>query len=75
MSGVSVVSYSVNQSIATLIMHNPPVNALGKAVRVGLIEGVKRALADESISSIVITSDIGFFSGGADISEFSANQG
>jgi 3-hydroxyacyl-CoA dehydrogenase len=74
MSGVSVVSYSVNQSIATLIMHNLPVNALGKAVRVGLIEGVKRALADESISSIVITSDIGFFSGGADISEFSGGD-
>jgi 3-hydroxyacyl-CoA dehydrogenase len=74
MSENSAVSYSVNQSVATLVMHNPPVNALGKSVRVGLIDGVDKALADDSVNVIVITSDIGFFSGGADISEFSTGD-
>jgi 3-hydroxyacyl-CoA dehydrogenase len=55
-------------------MHNPPVNALGKAVRVGLIDGVNKALADDDVKTIVITSDIGFFSGGADISEFAGGD-
>ena len=68
------VSYSVSHSVATLVMHNPPVNALGKAVRVGLLEGIESALADDSVNVIVITSDIGFFSGGADISEFSTGD-
>ncbi|WP_100644676.1 3-hydroxyacyl-CoA dehydrogenase NAD-binding domain-containing protein [Alteromonas facilis] len=74
MSENSAVSYSVNQSVATLVMHNPPVNALGKSVRVGLIDGVDKALSDDSVKVIVITSDIGFFSGGADISEFSTGD-
>ena len=74
MSEVTAVSYSASQSVATLVMHNPPVNALSKSVRVGLIEGVNKALADDSVNAIVVTSDIGFFSGGADISEFSGGD-
>ncbi|WP_100656982.1 3-hydroxyacyl-CoA dehydrogenase NAD-binding domain-containing protein [Alteromonas flava] len=74
MSEKPAVSYIENGSVATLVMHNPPVNALGKAVRVGLIEGMDKALANDGISAIVITSDIGFFSGGADISEFSTGD-
>ena len=70
----SAVAYTVQQSVASLVMHNPPVNALGKAVRVGLVEGIEKALADDAVNVIVITSDIGFFSGGADISEFSTGD-
>lgn len=74
MTDSAAVAYSVNQSVASLVMHNPPVNALGKAVRVGLIDGIEKALADDAVSYIVITSDIGFFSGGADISEFATGD-
>lgn len=74
MTDSAAVAYSVNQSVASLVMHNPPVNALGKAVRVGLIDGIEKALADDTVSTIVVTSDIGFFSGGADISEFATGD-
>lgn len=64
------VQYSTTSSVATLTIDNPPVNALSKAVRKGFVDGLKRALSDDSIKIIVITSDIAFFCGGADISEF-----
>ena len=60
--------------IALLWMQNPPVNALSKSVRVGLIEYLHAAVADESVEVIVISSKQNLFSGGADISEFSGGD-
>ena len=60
--------------VAILTMQNPPVNALSKAVRVGLIDEIKSALANDNIQAIVITSQLALFSGGADISEFSGGD-
>ncbi|MBT0588202.1 3-hydroxyacyl-CoA dehydrogenase NAD-binding domain-containing protein [Alteromonas oceanisediminis] len=74
MNSENPVHYSSSHSIATLTMHNAPVNALSKPVRLGLVEGVSRALADDDVNAIVITSNIGFFSGGADISEFAGGD-
>jgi 3-hydroxyacyl-CoA dehydrogenase len=65
----SVVAKRQND-IAILYMNNPPVNALSKSVRVGLIEQVKAALVDDGVKVIVISSQQTLFSGGADISEF-----
>lgn len=60
--------------IALILMQNPPVNALSKAVRVGLIEEIQASLDDDSIKAIVISSQQKLFSGGADISEFSSGN-
>jgi 3-hydroxyacyl-CoA dehydrogenase len=60
--------------IAALWMQNSPVNALSKSVRVGLIEHLNTAIADESVEVIVISSKLNLFSGGADISEFSGGD-
>ncbi len=55
-------------------MANKPVNALSKAVRVGLIEILKGAQQNNDVDSIVITSELTLFSAGADISEFSGGD-
>jgi 3-hydroxyacyl-CoA dehydrogenase len=68
------VKYQTMGNVAVLFMQNPPVNALSKSVRVGLIENLKVALADDSIQVIVISSELALFSGGADISEFSGGD-
>ncbi|MBZ2164209.1 3-hydroxyacyl-CoA dehydrogenase NAD-binding domain-containing protein [Alteromonas stellipolaris] len=69
-----VVGYTVQQGVATITMQSAPVNALSRAVRVGLIDGIESALSDDNVSAIVITSSLALFSGGADISEFSGGD-
>ncbi len=68
------VGYTVQQGVATITMQSAPVNALSRAVRVGLIDGIESALNDNNVSAIVITSSLALFSGGADISEFSGGD-
>ena len=68
------VGYTVQKGVATITMQSAPVNALSRAVRVGLIDGIESALSDDSVSAIVITSSLALFSGGADISEFSGGD-
>jgi 3-hydroxyacyl-CoA dehydrogenase len=69
-----LVEQGVGSNVAVLWMQNPPVNALSKAVRVGLIAALQQALADDSVKVIVISSKQNLFSGGADISEFSGGD-
>ncbi|TDF41857.1 3-hydroxyacyl-CoA dehydrogenase [Alteromonadaceae bacterium M269] len=66
----TAVEMSVLSEVALIKIQNPPVNALSKAVRIGLIEKVKSALSDDSVKAIAISSEQALFSGGADISEF-----
>ncbi|KQN26083.1 3-hydroxyacyl-CoA dehydrogenase [Sphingomonas sp. Leaf33] len=49
---------------------NPPVNALGAAVRQGLDRAVKEGLADDGVKAMVIACDGKTFFAGADITEF-----
>ena len=56
--------------VAVLTLANPPVNGLGAALRSGIVADLDRALADASISAIVITGTERAFSGGADVREF-----
>ena len=67
------IDYSLrgDGSVALLVMDNPPVNALGHALRVGLLEALDKAAADPLVSAIVLTGTGQFFSAGADIAEFS----
>jgi 3-hydroxyacyl-CoA dehydrogenase len=59
-----------HDNVLVIISDNPPVNALGAAVRIGLDAGLKEALADDSIKAIVIRCDGRTFFAGADITEF-----
>jgi 3-hydroxyacyl-CoA dehydrogenase len=49
---------------------NPPVNALGAAVRQGLQAGIEEAKGDDSIKAVIITCAGKTFFAGADITEF-----
>jgi 3-hydroxyacyl-CoA dehydrogenase len=64
------VAYAQQGAIAVLTVNNPPVNALSVAVRQGLIEGVKRAVADPAVAAIVLIGKGRTFIAGADIREF-----
>ncbi|QNM84000.1 enoyl-CoA hydratase/isomerase family protein [Sphingomonas sabuli] len=50
--------------------NNPPVNALGHAVRKGLVEAIEAAEADEAVKAVVIACAGQTFFAGADVSEF-----
>jgi 3-hydroxyacyl-CoA dehydrogenase len=59
-----------HDDILVIISDNPPVNALGAAVRQGLVDGIEEALADDAIKAVVIRCDGRTFFAGADITEF-----
>jgi len=71
---VAIVETETEGEIAVIRMHNPPVNALGHALRVALAEALAAANADPGIRAIVLTGTGKFFSAGADISEFKAEM-
>ncbi|CAN5748694.1 3-hydroxyacyl-CoA dehydrogenase NAD-binding domain-containing protein [soil metagenome] len=59
-----------HDDVLVIISNNPPVNALGAAVRQGIEASVKEGLADASIKAMVIRCDGRTFFAGADITEF-----
>lgn len=65
-----LVNYDTNDNVAILTLNSPPINGLGQPVRQGIKEAFEKALADEDIKAIVITSSGKIFCGGADVSEF-----
>jgi hypothetical protein len=62
--------YEVRGSIAIISMDNPPVNGLGYDNRLGIVNGLNKANADDAVKAIVLTGLGKAFSGGADIREF-----
>ncbi|MDP9108885.1 MAG: 3-hydroxyacyl-CoA dehydrogenase NAD-binding domain-containing protein [Pseudomonadota bacterium] len=64
--------YQVHGAVAVITLNNPPVNGLGLATRTAVVAGVKAALADQQVKSIIITGAGKAFSGGADIKEFNS---
>lgn len=65
-----VVGYEIAGRVAVLTIDNPPVNALGHAVREGIVAGMERAAADENADAIVLIGAGRTFPAGADIREF-----
>ncbi|XP_071608111.1 peroxisomal bifunctional enzyme [Heliangelus exortis] len=59
-------------AVATIRLHNPPLNTLSLAVLQALEDGLKRADADPSVKAVVIYGENGKFSAGADIRGFSS---
>ncbi|WP_299938962.1 3-hydroxyacyl-CoA dehydrogenase NAD-binding domain-containing protein [uncultured Nitratireductor sp.] len=64
------VKITRDNGIAVLTLDNPPVNALGHALRAPLFEALQQAKADDAVEAIVITCAGRTFIAGADISEF-----
>ncbi|MFN3579086.1 MAG: 3-hydroxyacyl-CoA dehydrogenase NAD-binding domain-containing protein [Pseudomonas sp.] len=65
-----VVTLERHGAIAVVRVNNPPVNALGIAVREGLQNSFKAAEADPEVKAIVLLCEGSTFMAGADIKEF-----
>ena len=65
-----VVKMERHDAVAIVTIDSPPVNALSAAVRKGIVDGVKSAVADADVKAIVITCAGRTFIAGADITEF-----
>ena len=64
-----VVSVTIENGLALVEINNPPVNATGLAVRIGLLKAVEKAEQDNAKAAIVYCAGRTFVAGG-DISEF-----
>ncbi|MCS3764538.1 3-hydroxyacyl-CoA dehydrogenase NAD-binding domain-containing protein [Bradyrhizobium centrosematis] len=65
-----VVKLERHDEVGIVTVNSPPVNALSAAVRGGILECVKAAIADPAIKGIVLTCAGRTFIAGADITEF-----
>jgi len=65
-----VVEITRRSDAALIIISNPPVNAIGKAVRQGLQDAFKKLAVDASVARIILTGCGGIFAAGADTREF-----
>ncbi|NJC04341.1 3-hydroxyacyl-CoA dehydrogenase [Sphingomonas kaistensis] len=66
----SPISTSRHGHVLVISSANPPVNALGHAVREGLVKGIEEADGSDEIKAVVIIGEGATFFAGADISEF-----
>jgi len=64
------VKISKSGSLAIVIMDNPPVNAIGKSTREGLLAAVEKLNQDGLIDFVVLTGEGKIFAAGADAREF-----
>jgi 3-hydroxyacyl-CoA dehydrogenase len=66
----SPISTARHGDILIVTSNNPPVNALGAAVRQGLVAAIEQAEDDDAVKAVVITCAGQTFFAGADITEF-----
>lgn len=69
-STASVVQTRLDGEVLVVTVNNPPVNALGQAVRAGLLAAVEQAAADAAVKALLIVGEGKAFIAGADIREF-----
>lgn len=69
-SATIVVSYDCSEGIARITIDCPPVNALGWAVRQGMVDALDRAARDADARAVVLVGSGRCFSAGGDIREF-----
>lgn len=67
---MSRTSYQLHDNVAVVSLDDPPINALGHAMRGEIVAAVERGLADPNVQAIVLIGSERLFSGGADIREF-----
>ena len=66
----SVVSYARRGSVGVITVDNPPVNALSRTVRQGMVDALAEGLRDAAADALVIIGAGRTFMAGADIREF-----
>ena len=66
----SPISTSRHGDVLIVKSNNPPVNALGAAVRQGLVAAIEEAEGDNGVKAVVIACEGQTFFAGADITEF-----
>jgi 3-hydroxyacyl-CoA dehydrogenase len=66
----SPITTTRDGDVLIVVSNNPPVNALGAAVRTGLDAAIAEAADDDSVKAVVIACDGQTFFAGADITEF-----
>jgi 3-hydroxyacyl-CoA dehydrogenase len=66
----AVADLTVEGTVGVLTLNSPPVNALSANVRDGIHDGIKAAIEDAAVKSIVLICDGRTFIAGADITEF-----
>ena len=64
------VAYRLDGNVAVISLQNPPVNALGHALRQGLQHALAKLAADDDALAAVLIGEGRGFSAGADITEF-----
>ena len=67
---MSPISTKRHGDVLVVTSNNPPVNALGHAVREGLVKAIEEADSDEAVKAVVIVCQGQTFFAGADITEF-----
>jgi 3-hydroxyacyl-CoA dehydrogenase len=65
-----IVTLTIADGVATILIDYPPVNALSAAVRAGVLSTVQQASNDREVSAIVLACAGRTFIAGADITEF-----
>ena len=65
-----VVNVQRHNDVAVISMDSPPVNALGQALRAGLMDALAGLRGEGGLTAIVLAGTARAFSGGADITEF-----
>ncbi len=69
-TSTSPISTRRHGDVLIILSNNPPVNALGAAVRQGLVAAIEEAEADDAVKAVVIACEGQTFFAGADITEF-----
>ncbi|MBS3018921.1 Fatty acid oxidation complex subunit alpha [Comamonas sp. PE63] len=69
-ASTSVVEHKQDGDVLLVSVNNPPVNALGAAVRQGLMAAMEQADASAAVKAVVIVGQGKAFIAGADIREF-----
>ncbi len=64
------VHYQRHGQVGVISIANPPVNALGQAVRSGLLSALKEGIADQQAKALMVMAEGRTFIAGADIREF-----
>src|SRR5688572_12665363 len=67
---MSPISTKRHGDVLIVTSNNPPVNALGFAVREGLVKAIEEADSDDAVKAVVIICQGQTFFAGADITEF-----
>ena len=69
-SASSVVTTALHGDVLVVTIDNPPVNALGAAVRQNLLAALQQAQADAAVAAVLLVGAGKAFIAGADIREF-----